>query len=110
MMTGIELIEQERFRQVDQEGYGAAHDDSHTDKSIAIAAEKLLQVYLDTLYQPGVGGTFWPCLLANKYGWHPSRPKKPDIETLAAAGALIAAEIDRLQRAEILNPTRKATP
>ncbi len=38
MKTGIELIAQERQRQVSEEGWTAEHDDGHTDQELARAA------------------------------------------------------------------------
>lgn len=91
MKTGIELITDERQRHVAAEGYDAAHDDKHTDHAIAINAAALV-----------VSGT--DCVLDD---WRPEgRPdwrlddkhKDDRVRQLAIAGALIAAEIDRLQR------------
>ena len=40
-MTGTELITQERQRQIDVEGYDAAHDDQHQYGWLAIQAAAL---------------------------------------------------------------------
>jgi hypothetical protein len=38
MKSGVELIADERRRQIDKEGWTYEHDDGHTDGSIAMAA------------------------------------------------------------------------
>lgn len=99
METGIELIAAERKRQVEAEGWTEEHDDAHGDGSLALAA----LCYVDP---------FWSGIKKIR----PDNPKpkqwpwakkwwKPDdgsidgrIRSLTKAGALIAAEIDRLQR------------
>jgi hypothetical protein len=87
MKTGIELIAEERARQVAKEGYDAAHDDEHTDHSIARAAA----AYALESAQDRAGRDVWP--------WEPQgfKPRDP-LDDLVRAGALVAAEIDRLQR------------
>lgn len=87
-MDGAELIAQERQRQIDGEGWTPEHDATHRSGQLARAgAAYALHV------TRGDGKQFWPF----SDGWKPS----PDpIRALVKAGALIAAEIDRLQRAE----------
>lgn len=91
--TGAELIAAERQRQIESEGWTAEHDDGHTDGSLAIEAchFALMNTQLEWRGE-GMCGSY------------DERAAKPRIRQLAIAGALIAAEIDRLQRAETLNP------
>ena len=110
--TGIELIAAERQRQITVEGYDAAHDAAHIHGEIAKAAacyadfacpteERIKQLPL----QRGLADpeTFYPLRVqvpvnwpwATEY-WKPSPESR--IRELVKAGALIAAEIDRLQR------------
>lgn len=78
-MTGIDLIAAERERQVSQEGYSAEHDQNHDDGSLAQAA---------ACYCVGSHVVWWP--------WKDGYKPRDRISNLAKAGALIAAEIDRL--------------
>jgi hypothetical protein len=93
MKTGIELIADERNRQVSVEGWTPAHDDEHDCGELADAAvvytleagERLNTKCIEFV-------SHWPWALE---WWKPS----PDpVRNLVKAGALIAAEIDRLQR------------
>lgn len=83
---GIGLIARERTRQSAKEGWTPAHDDQHETGELATAAA----VYaLHHTVRRGLIG--WPWDLS----WF--KPKGP-IADLTRAGALIAAEIDRLLR------------
>jgi hypothetical protein len=89
-MTGVELIVAERERQVSQEGWSSEHDDSHDGAELATAAVCYV------LYGHHINGRvpdLWPW---DAPWWKPS---KDAVRNLVKAGALIAAEIDRLQRA-----------
>jgi len=90
-MTGVDLIGAERQRQVDAEGWTPEHDDGHRSGDLARAAGVYAMPYNGSwkVYH-------WP--------WGPESFKyKPPttegrIRELVKAGALIAAEIDRLNR------------
>lgn len=86
-MTGIELIAEERRQQIEKHGFDEANDDQYFQGELVGAAECIL----------GENTSVFP------ETWHPGWMKKflgkPRVEQLAIAGALIAAEIDRLQRA-----------
>jgi hypothetical protein len=95
-MTGIELIAAER--QHHQRKYPASHDDGHTNGELAKAAacfavgENIIRMrdgYSTSVFPPVDG--MWP--------WEEDFIPKGRIKELTIAGALIAAEIDRLQRA-----------
>jgi hypothetical protein len=83
MKTGIELIAEERQRQIEKEGWSLKHDQIHTDGQLAIAAS----VYADI-----ENSHKWPW---DKESFKPTPNDR--IKELTKAGALIAAEIDRLQ-------------
>jgi hypothetical protein len=85
-MTGIEIIQNEREKQV-QKGWTPEHDDLHTRGELAYAA-----VSYAVWGQSGFVPTFWPW---QKEEW---KPEIDPIDTLAKAGALIVAEIERIQR------------
>lgn len=92
--NGVWLIGQERVRQLTEEGYNAAHDDAHTKGEIAVCAA-MLAAY-DTECQVESRGEAirdtWMAELVHKYS------RKTPVERLIVAGAMIAAEIDRLER------------
>lgn len=94
MKTGIELISEERQRQIEVEGWTPEHDAGHDDSELVDAA---LCYGATAANDPGseFSGSHpyaWPWA---REWWKPS----PDpIRNLTKAGALIAAEIDRLQR------------
>ena len=95
-MSGIERIAAERQRQIEQEGWTPKHDDEHNDESLASAAAAyaIAGVYRsaygeDTSEPP----SDWPW---DDSWWKPLPDNR--IRELEKAGALIAAEIDRLER------------
>ena len=97
MKTVIELIAEERQRQIKVEGWTKEHDAEHTDGSLASAAVcyAIPSEYRHYSYCPlrkARVPDFWPW---DKKWWKPC--PKNRIRELVKAGALIAAEIDRLQ-------------
>ncbi len=100
MITGIGLIENERMRQVLGEGWTAKHDDQHKDGELALAAAAYA-VHATKLGDPAPPGysygvpPIWPWSDAD---WKPS---DDPVRNLIKAGALIAAEIDRLERLKV---------
>lgn len=119
MMNGIELIAAERERQIKEEGWTPEHDDEHSDGSLALAAvcyATPVQLYRQEEYRTGPAFVDpWPDSWDERWdkrfrygerkknpGNSPANPrtytKKERFDLLVKAGALIAAEIDRLQR------------
>jgi len=106
--TGAERIVQERQRQIAKEGWSEAHDDEHGDASLAWAAvcyaapaEVFVRRPLDE------GGEYidaWPESWDTTWDKRPAPTSRESvnaarrIRALEKAGALIAAEIDRLLR------------
>lgn len=87
-LSGIELIQAERKRQIEREGYSTEHDQHHTYRDLVLAACAYL--INDTLTEDGKH--LWP--------WEPSEFKPHGSQRdLVRAGALIAAAIDRLEGA-----------
>ena len=76
ILTGVQLIYAERERQISVKGYNSEHDDTHSDDQLTMLAEKYI------------------------FGRNTKVGSTTDerISELSKAGALIAAEIDRLQR------------
>jgi hypothetical protein len=99
-MNGSELIAQERKRQINNEGYNDGHDDEHFTGELALVAayyamsEEQRLEELSKSDDPKEPPTGFPW--DNEY-WKPTPDNR--IRELVKAGALIAAEIDRLQRA-----------
>lgn len=95
---GVSLIAAERLRQVSAEGWTPEHDDEHAGGSLVEAAVAYAR-YGDTpRFNREVNSNYGPPAC---WPWHPSWWKPASrIRSLVKAGALIAAEIDRLIRAE----------
>lgn len=109
MKDAIELIREERERQKNVEGWTPEHDDEHTNGELANAAscyamtederETVLSIYFcaqgrdfDNREDKPLS---WPWA---KMWWKPTSNDR--IKELVKAGALIVAEIERLQRME----------
>lgn len=97
-MDGCELIAQERARQIMVECWNDQHDDQHVNGQLAKAA----QAYLNAIeWEDGQirARTERP---SHPWPWDASwwKPSENQVRNLVKAGALIAAEIDRLQRLE----------
>lgn len=119
MKSGVELIAEERRRQIEVEGWTPEHDDEHTNGELARAAICYARP------SPKGGKRLkdeWPWDMS---WWKPALPemtehfhgreqagdpvgisindeawRKANIRNLVKAGALIAAEIDRIMRME----------
>lgn len=101
---GAMLIAKERSRQVEEEGYTSKHDDSHTTGDLARAGACYAFDYISQVYglDEGcgqVGEDLWPWG-GGTMRTIPGMKLTPGnaIKQLTKAGALIAAEIDRLHR------------
>lgn len=107
MKTGIELIAAERFRQIEKEGWSVEHDDEHILEELASAGayyalpEETIE-FLNDRYGSDTDLHLWPFELE----WRKTTPNDR-VKQLSKAGALIAAEIDRLNR---LNLNKVETP
>ena len=107
MKTGVELIAAERVRQVEQEGWTNEHDEIHSVGELRAAAVCYLFAAGRLLSEPGVPTEKIKSeiifrRLAPNWPWGAEWLKISDdpIRNYVKAGALIAAEIDRIQRAE----------
>lgn len=101
---GTVLIEAERTRQIKNEGYTSEHDHEHDAGELADAAACYACFASEMIRNPSMGELEEP-LTANFKGllswpWEniDFKPTQDPIRALVKAGALIAAEIDRLQR------------
>ena len=92
-MTGIELIAQERAEQLEKHGWTSEHDAKHDSGALAVVAATLAVMHTDSKVTDPEA----------KHGsdnnpWGLEAKLKTDaIHSLQIAGALIAAEIDRIQ-------------
>lgn len=92
-LSGAELIAAERQRQIDVEGWTPEHDDEHGDYALASAAMAYIPHAIYRRDPAELPNQWWPWA---REWWKPSADP---VRNLVKAGALIAAEIDRLQRA-----------
>ena len=90
---GADMILSERSRQICHEGYDSKNDDQYVHEELLRAgiAYALAGITFRKDIRPI---NFWP------WDWRTFKPYDR-IENLVRAGALIAAEIDRLKRMEI---------
>ena len=95
---GVSLIAAERLRQVNGEDWTQAHDDEHTDGSLVEAAVAYARYGDATRFNREANPHYGPpaCWPWDASWWKPANR----IRSLVKAGALIAAEIDRLIRLE----------
>jgi hypothetical protein len=93
---GIERIAAERQRQIEAEGYSAEHDDAYVECELSEAAMHYVRAAQRRIDHPLIplppAPLLWPW---KEEAWKPS---DNPIRNLEKAGALIAAEIDRLLR------------
>lgn len=107
MSKAIDDVIAERRRQIEAEGYTEAHDDEHTDRSLALAGACYAQQCVGRawLHEIGADGAQryqadempddWPDSWAEEY-WKPKNPRRD----LVRAVALLIAEIERMDRAD----------
>lgn len=113
LMAGTELIRIERERQISEEGYTTEHDDSHDKEELALAAACYAApslIYLKHEFANAIRFSDpWPWDIRDdkrKYKGNTVLPNNTSLTTnqrvilLAKAGALIAAELDRLLRSQ----------
>lgn len=94
--TAIELIAKERERQINIEGWTPEHDAKHDKGELALAAAGYaLAEELREESNDNFAPYWWPW--ENRY-WKPTPNDR--IRELVKAGALIVAEIERLQNLE----------
>lgn len=91
MKTGVELIAKERWNQVYKNGFTKEHDSNHDEGELAKMAAAIAVMHTDAKVVSHDNEPLeddW-CLF--------EKAKANKIYALKVAGALIAAEIDRLQ-------------
>lgn len=90
-MTVIQEIQDERRRQIEDEGWAAAHDDQHMRGELALAAGCYCFWQFPSSDTSQAARNFWP------WADHWFKPKDMRRDLIRAA-ALLVAEIERLDR------------
>lgn len=95
-MSGIERIDAERKRQVEEEGWSYDNDDKYTQDELVSAGDAYLR-----FSKAGSGQEvpkFWP--------WEASwwKPSDDEVRNLEKAGALYQADLERIARNRIKDP------
>ena len=104
LVTGVELIAAERQRQIEAESWSADHDASEHQAGELAAAAVAYALAPGSRERMAPNGDplmpeVWPWEPKWwKPKWTPRTARAGRIRELAVAGALLAAEIDRLQR------------
>ena len=101
--SGIELITEERQRQIEVEGYSAQHDSQHNASEFVYAAIAYTEAAKVGIICQEFGNASETEIILRKaekgriypFGWD-FKPST-NVRDLVKAGALIAAAIDRLQ-------------
>ena len=90
------MIAEERTRQVTEEGFTAEHDRRHENHELAMAAISYAAAVASPDIAEHTDGAVRPCW---DWPWQSDqwKPSKDPVRNLVKAGALIAAEIDRLR-------------
>lgn len=96
-MNALKEIAAERKRQIEKEGWSFEHDDEHDDGSLAQAAAWYATRHADAPAS-GHARAAWP----SSWAWSWKKPKDAH-RNLIIAGALILAEIERLDRKQAEN-------
>jgi hypothetical protein len=97
MKTGIELIAVERQRQIEKEEWTTEHDKQHFSDELATVASLYAMPERQRIYDDRLSPTPVNFPWSSMW-WKPSPDNR--IKELIKAGALIAAEIDRIQLIE----------
>lgn len=117
MSKATDDVMAERQRQIDAEGWTEAHDDQYDDHSLALAGACyakhcvgrawLPSCFVDGAerYQADPAPYEWPYSWAVEW-WKPKDPRRD----LVRAAALLIAEIERMDRAELKAPNTPANP
>jgi hypothetical protein len=103
MSAGAELIAAERRRQVEGEGWTAEHDADHIGGVLGMAASAYTWAaqLADSMDASDMTPADWKQWCPDYWPWDLAdwKPSNDPIRNLVKAGALIAAEIDRVAAA-----------
>lgn len=106
MIDGIGLIQAERQRQIVEEGFSPLQDDRYDRQEVIKAAQSYLMAaeYVEQFPDKDPAKMFPPSWWPWDRSWW--KPSIDPIRNLEKAGALIAAEIDRLKRAAMRSESK----
>ena len=90
-MSGIDRITAERKRQIDVKGFDDSHDEGHFNRELASIAGEIVEHCAHANHNNDLEYDAWGIL---------KKHKGDPVKLLTIAGALIAAEIDRLECVE----------
>lgn len=96
MKTGIELIAEERQEQIEKHGWTKKHDDDTHDNGELVRAACAIAYDSEPDKPANFSAPNWAWEI-REHKQNSKRKVVEKIERLKVAGALIAAEIDRLQ-------------
>lgn len=99
MKTGIELIAEERQEQIEKHGWTLEHDKEHELGILVKVAAVLAVSHTDAYVEDEAG----ECSSYDNIWGLEHKHKNDTIYRLKVAGALIAAEIDRLNALKVNN-------
>lgn len=97
MKTGAELIAEERIRQIEKEGWSAEHDDEEHGGGAGLVRAAIYYAMEEADVPDDDDLNLLPFAWPWSEQWWKPEDEDP-IRNLTKAGALIAAEIDRLNR------------
>lgn len=110
-LSGISEIAIERLRQIEKEGWTAEHDEQHPDRELTRAAACYLAHVIDRqwVYRPNNEHAYNAEDAPNEWPWDIKwwKPKNPRRDLVRAA-ALIAAELDRMERKDMSSSERNS--
>jgi hypothetical protein len=108
-MNGVERIAAERQRQIEAEGWTPEHDDEHDMGQLAAAGAAYAMCAREQAME--IGGEFWS-RKPKSWPWDAEwwKPSDDPARNLEKAGALIAAELDRLERKALAERAKAEAP
>jgi hypothetical protein len=97
---GVGLIQDERQRQLTEEEFLPSHDEQYTKQELIRAAQSYLMAaeFIEQFHKRRTANMIQPSWWPWDEKWW--KPSSDPIRNLQKAGALIAAEIDRLEASE----------
>ena len=98
MTDGVKLIAAERRRQIEVEGFGDDRDDEYCFGELAGAGCSYAETASRQIAMAPVAHEHWRPTQMWRWPGEWWKPSKDPLPNLVKAGALIAAEIDRLLR------------
>ncbi len=106
-VSGAVVIWQERQRQLEVEGWTPEHDDEHVGGVLGMAASAYVWAaqLADAMDASDMTPEKWGAWCPDYWPWaiEAWKPSNDPLRNLAKAGALVAAEYDRVARAQVVD-------